>query len=82
MTQLVRDYLEIREVASLDELIARLQTIRDTLPHGAEPVVRLCGDDHFGRHIAVVYRRPLTHDEAGLEARYRHADPLRLDAAA
>jgi len=73
MTRVVRDYLEIRETASLDALIAELVAARDSLPEGAEPRVRLRGDDQFGRHIAIAYRRPLTAAEA--EAEGRHGPP-------
>lgn len=72
MTRMIRDYLEIRATGSLDDLIEHLQAVRESLPAGAEPEVRLRGDDHFGRHIAIAYRRPLTAEEAAAEA--RHAD--------
>lgn len=73
MTRLVRDYIQIPETASLDALIAALEAARASLPDGAEPEVRLRGDDHFGRHIAIAFKRPLTETEAAAEA--RHAQP-------
>lgn len=82
MTKTVRDYIEVREVASLDALIAELSAIRDRLPADAEPEVRLRGDDYFGRHIAVAYKRPLTAEEADLHARYAGAAPASVRDAA
>lgn len=75
---LMREYVEIDENLSLDALIEQLQSIREALPEGAEPYVRLRGNDHFGRHIAIIFKRPLTDEEAALEARYgdSKADPL------
>lgn len=73
MSRMIRDYLEISGNGSLDELIGRLTAVRDGLPAGADAEVRLRGDDHFGRHIAVRFNRPLTAEEASCEARYADA---------
>lgn len=73
MSRIVRDYLEVRDVTSLDQLINQLSAIRDGLPNVAETEVRLRGDDHFGRHIAIAYNRPLTVEEAELDTRYADA---------
>lgn len=70
MSRITKDYLEVGDHLSLDELIAQLTAIRDALPAGAEPRVRLRGDDHFGRHLCVAYRRPPTEEEAECLARY------------
>lgn len=70
MSKMVRDYLEVRDVASLDGLIERLVAIRDGLPAEAQAEIRLRGDDHFGRHIAIAFKRPLTPEEAACERRY------------
>ncbi|GGI76894.1 hypothetical protein GCM10007973_12180 [Polymorphobacter multimanifer] len=70
MSRTIRDYVVIPETASLDALIERLTAIRDGAAHGLDAKVRLRGDDDFGRHIAVVFDRPLTAVEAGLERRY------------
>jgi len=70
MENSVRDYLEVRDVASLDSLIERLLIIRDDLGHDADAEVRLRGDDNFGRHIAIAFKRPLTDEEAACERRY------------
>ena len=79
MTRLVRDYIEVPETASLDALIAALTAARDSLPDGAEPQVRFRGDDHFGRHIAIAFKRPLTETETAAEARH---SPTGLKVAA
>lgn len=77
MNKLVRDYLQVGQVASLDMLIEQLTAIRDELPDCADAEVRLRGDDYFGRHIAIVYKRPLRDDEA--ECEHRYADVGRND---
>lgn len=74
MNKLVRDYIEVGQIASLDHLIERLTAIRDGLPDGADAQVRLRGDDHFGRHIAIAYKRPLRAEEAECERRYADSD--------
>jgi hypothetical protein len=80
---MVRDYVEVRDAGSLDALIERLIAIRDGLPEGTEPEVRLRGDDHFGRHIAIAFKRPLTAAEAECEGRYVDAGkPDAMRAAA
>jgi hypothetical protein len=76
MSRLVKDYIEIRDFASLDSLIARLIEVRDQLPEGAGAEVKLRGDDVFGRQLAIAYRRPQTAEEAECDARY--ADAYRL----
>lgn len=80
MTRLIRDYLDINDQPSLDRLIDSLIAIRDGLPAGAtDAQVRLRGDDIFGRRLTVSFLRPLTSEEAALEARY---GPARLELAA
>ena len=73
MRRVVKDFIEIKGVRSLDALIERLTEVRDTLPEDAEPEVRLRGDDVFGRQIAIAYVRPQTEEEAECEARYADA---------
>lgn len=83
MSRLVKDYVEIGEFTSLDDLIDRLCTLRDSLTPQAEAELRVRGDDAFGRHLAISYRRPLTAEEAACEGRYVHAiDGARLRVAA
>jgi uncharacterized protein with von Willebrand factor type A (vWA) domain len=71
----VKDFIEISEHTSLDDLIRFLQTIRDTLPPDAEPELKIRGDDIFGRRLTISFLRELTPEEAALEAKYTSAEP-------
>jgi hypothetical protein len=73
MSRRVKEFVEIADQASIDQLIERLTEIRATLPPDAEPEMRLCGDDVFGRRITISYLRPQTAEEAELEQRYADA---------
>jgi hypothetical protein len=80
---MVKDYVEIGEFTSLDDLIERLSALRDSLPPEAEAELHVRGDGHFGRHMAIGFKRPLTAEEAACEGRYLHAiDGTRLRVAA
>jgi hypothetical protein len=79
---MVKDYVEIGDRASLDDLIARLTELRDTLPAGSQAEVRMRGDDMFGRHLCVAFMRPLNAEEAACEGRYAEAGRIRLRRAA
>ena len=70
MSRRVKEFVEISEHASLDELIGRLVEIRQSLPQEAEPELRLRGDEIFGRRITISYFREQTPEEAELEKRY------------
>lgn len=70
MTRRVKDFVEISDYTSLDQLINTLVAIRDSLPPEAEPELKLKGDDVFGRRLSITYFRELTADEAACEARY------------
>ena len=70
---MIRDVIEIADYVSLDAAIAALQAVRDMLPEGAEPEVRLKGDDVFGRRLTISYLREQTAEELAREARYAHA---------
>ena len=73
MSRLVKDYIDIGDFTSLDELIERLVQLRDGLPKDSEAEIRIRGDDVFGRHLSIGYLRPQTADEAECEARYANA---------
>ena len=73
MSKQVKDFIEIRDYASLDQLIERLIEVRDGLPGTAEAEVRMRGDDVFGRHLCVSFYRPQTEEEAECDARYADA---------
>lgn len=70
MTRRVKEYLEIGDFASLDELIARLEAVRDSLPDFAEAELRMKGDDVFGRKLVISYMRDQTDAEAEYDERY------------
>ena len=74
MGRRVKDFIEISEYTSLDQLINTLTAIRDSLPDDAEPELRMKGDDVFGRRMSISYFRELTDEEAACEARYSGAD--------
>lgn len=81
MTRMVRDYLDVEEQASLDELIAALVAVRDSLPAGSEDTrVRMRGDEIFGRRLTVSFLRPQTPEEVALDARYAGVDRLNIAA--
>src|SRR4028118_1724219 len=73
MSRRVKDFIEVKDLGSLDALIERLQEVRGSLPAGANPEVKMRGDDIFGRHICVSYYRPQTREEAECDARYAQA---------
>jgi hypothetical protein len=73
MSKQVKDFIEIKNHSSLDELIARLTEVRDSLPDAGTAEVKMRGDDVFGRHLCVSYFRPQTAEEAECDARYAAA---------
>lgn len=73
MSRMVKEFVEIKDYASLDELIQQLAALRETLPAGAEPEVKMRGDDVFGRQLTIIYSRRQTAEEAECEARYAAA---------
>ena len=73
MTRRVKEFIDIDDHESLDDLIARLAELRDSLPEDAEPELRLRGDDVFGRKLCISYFRDQTAEEADCEARYAEA---------
>jgi hypothetical protein len=70
MARRVKDFIEISDYTSLDQLINTLAAIRDSLPEDAEPELKLKGDDIFGRRISITYFRELSAEEAECEMRY------------
>jgi hypothetical protein len=73
MVKHVKDFVQIKDHSSLDELIARLIEVRDTLPASNTAEVKMRGDDVFGRHLSVSFFRPQTAEEAECDARYAEA---------
>jgi len=70
MSRRVKEFVDIADHASLDELIEKLRELRDGLPEDAEAELRLRGDEVFGRRITVSYFRAQTEEEAECERRY------------
>jgi hypothetical protein len=66
----VKDFIEISEYTSLDDLIKYLITIRDSLPPDSEPELKIRGDEIFGHRLTISFLRELTPEEAEREARY------------
>ena len=73
MSRLVKDFIEIKDYGTLDELIARLVEVRDGLPDSAEAEVKMKGDDIFGRQLSISFYRAQTEEEAACDARYAQA---------
>ena len=70
MSNFVREFVEIADHTSLDDVIDALTTLRHALPDGAQPEMRLRGDDIFGRHLSICYLRPKQDDELTGERAY------------
>lgn len=73
MSRRIKEFVDIADQVSLDELIQKLSEIRDGLPEGAEAQLRLRGDEVFGRRITITYFRSQTKEEAELERKYTKA---------
>jgi hypothetical protein len=70
MSRRVKEYVDIPDHVSVDELIQRLSAIRDALPEEADAELRLRGDEIFGHRITICYLRDQTEEEAAIEKRY------------
>ena len=73
MSRLVKDFIEVKDCASLDSLIEKLIEVRDGLSADANPEVKMRGDDVFGRRLSISFMRPQTAEEAECDARYADA---------
>ena len=70
MSRRVKQFIEISDFASLDDLIAKLEAVRDGMPAFAEAELRMKGDDVFGRKLSISFMREQTGEEADCEERY------------
>jgi hypothetical protein len=70
----VKDFIDISEYTSLDDLIRYLETIRDNLPPEHQAEMKIRGDDVFGRRLTITYFREQTPDEIELESKYSAND--------
>lgn len=73
MSRRVKEFVDVGDHLSIDELIEKLSEIRGNLPENADAELRLRGDDVFGHRITVSYFRDQTEEEAELERRYEEA---------
>jgi|SRR5690348_4162952 len=73
MKRRVKDFVDIDDHVSLDELIEKLAELRDSLGGDAEPELRLRGDEVFGHRITISYFRDQTDEETEIERRYAEA---------
>ena len=73
MSRRVKDFVEIADHVSLDDLIQKLNELRDSLPEDSEAELRLRGDEIFGHRITISYFRGQTDEEAEIEKRYADA---------
>lgn len=74
MPRRVKDFIDISEYTSLEDLIRYLKTIRDNLPEGHEAELKIRGDDVFGRRLTITYFREQTSEEVELDAKYLDDD--------
>jgi len=70
----VKDFIDISEYTSLDDLIRYLETIRDNLPPEHQAEMKIRGDEVFGRRLTITYFREQTSDEVELENKYDLGD--------
>ncbi|HEU4696491.1 MAG TPA: hypothetical protein VFR92_05970 [Sphingomicrobium sp.] len=70
MSRRVKEFVDIGDHVSLDELIGKLVAVRDNLPDSSEAELRLRGDEVFGRRITISYFREQTPEEAECERKY------------
>ena len=70
MKRRVKDFVDIPDHVSLDDLIEKLAELRDSLPDPSEAELRLRGDEVFGHRITISYFRDQTPEEAEIEKRY------------
>ena len=70
MKRRVKEFVDVADQVSIDDLIHQLSEIRSALPADAGAELRLRGDDVFGHRITISYFRDQTEEEAELERRY------------
>ena len=74
MPRRVKDFIDISEYTSLDDLIRYLETIRDNLPPEHQAELNIRGDEVFGRRLTITYFREQTPEEVELESKYASPD--------
>jgi hypothetical protein len=66
----VKDFIDISEYTSLEDLIRYLETIRDNMPADHQAELKIRGDDVFGRRLTIAYFREQTPEEMEIESKY------------
>jgi hypothetical protein len=74
MSRRIKEFVDIADHVSLDQLIAKLAEVRSSLPDDSEAELKLRGDDVFGHRITIAYLRDQTAEEAECEKRYVEAE--------
>ena len=74
MPRRVKDFIDISEYTSLEDLIRYLETIRDNLPADHQAELKIRGDEVFGRRLTITYFREQTPEEVELESKYSAND--------
>ncbi|HEY4070869.1 MAG TPA: hypothetical protein VGM04_04850 [Sphingomicrobium sp.] len=70
MPRRVKDFIDISEHTSLEDLIRYLETIRDNMPRDHQAELKIRGDDVFGRRLTITYFRDQTPEEIEMESKY------------
>ena len=70
MTRRVKEFIDISDFASLDDLIEKLEVVRAGLPAFAEAELRMKGDDVFGRKLTISFMREQSEEEVSCDERY------------
>ena len=73
MSRRVKEFVDIADHCSLDELIEKLAEVQASLPKNCDAELRLRGDEVFGHRITISYFRDQTKEEAEIEKRYADA---------
>lgn len=79
MPRRVKDFIDISEYTSLDDLIRYLETIRDNMPPEHQAELKIRGDDVFGRRLTISYFREQTPEEVELESKYAGGDEASIE---
>ena len=74
MPRRVKDFIDISEYTSLDDLIRYLEAIRDNLPAAHQAELKIRGDEIFGKRLTISYFREQTAEEMELESKYAGGD--------
>ena len=70
MSRRIKEFVDVSDHLSIDDLIEKLSAIRDSIPQDADAELRLRGDEVFGRRITISYFRDQTAEELEVEKRY------------